>query len=178
VTSPALTTATTLARVTTTQASVNCIPTIACILSKCVCVCVCKSLRQVQYAMLTCMHRAEQNMECEISVAAPSAGDSTHMLTLSLYLYVCAACTRTGTCRCSAGWQGPGCKEPYKRRCYMMGDDKRDRNITDGGWVHTRCSGTHTRTERHTHTHTHRQTDTYRSLHAHTHMNTRTHAHT
>ncbi len=27
------------------------------------------------------------------------------------------------------------------RHCFNMGKDKRDKNQSEGGWVHTRCSG-------------------------------------
>ncbi|KAL6761490.1 exostosin-like glycosyltransferase [Haematococcus lacustris] len=47
----------------------------------------------------------------------------------------------TGRCFCRAGYTGPDCSQPDKRHCASMGKDKRDSNITDGHWLHTRCSG-------------------------------------
>mmetsp|Transcript_28884 Transcript_28884/g.77805 ORF Transcript_28884/g.77805 Transcript_28884/m.77805 type:complete len:776 (-) Transcript_28884:785-3112(-) len=47
----------------------------------------------------------------------------------------------TGTCTCRAGYTGDDCSLPKKRECYNMGPHKRDKNMTSGIWLHTRCAG-------------------------------------
>eukprot|EP00967_Tisochrysis_lutea_P128211 scaffold219030_cov22-Tisochrysis_lutea.AAC.1 len=51
------------------------------------------------------------------------------------------ACRTSGTCTCRAGYTGDDCSLPKKRECYNMGPHKRDKNMTSGIWLHTRCAG-------------------------------------